>query len=381
MCLIVHKPANVTITREFADDVYTKNPDGFGIIYHEIEGNQSYVKIQKLIGNRENVWALLQEHADKELLIHWRMRTHGDIDLENCHPYVLVGKADGDVPSFMMHNGILSHGNAADTSKSDTWHYIRNTLRPLLSSAPDLLKSQAFRKLVERDIGGSNKFAIMDAYGEVTILNRHSGIEWEGMWLSNTYAWSAYKFGAVKYTPPTTYKSAWTGASTKHKPTTLNGSTSYPTTTGDSKGKGKGKGKQGKLPYTVDNPPPKFENRPVIAEPSELFKDDREVTDTERNDVYDLLHDISIAISSIAFRLVTPEKVLNLLREMGFEDACELVQLAFNGEITETQLVQAVCTPSAGCRIMYGTYSKQDYLDELNEFRNDEKTLKDGSNG
>lgn len=194
MCLIIYKPASIRITKELADDVFTKNKDGFGLIYHDAEAKT--VNSFKILGTKEQIWEALQPFMDKELLMHWRMQTHGDIDLENCHPYELI--PDGPLPSYMMHNGILSTGNAADKTKSDTWHYIRDYLRPIVQANPEVLHTPAFQALVKNHIGNSNKFAIMDGRGEVVIINREAGIEFEGMWFSNTYAWSASYFGAYK---------------------------------------------------------------------------------------------------------------------------------------------------------------------------------------
>jgi hypothetical protein len=94
-------------------------------------------------------------------------------------------------PVAMMHNGILSTGNAKDTSKSDTWHYIRDYIRPLIRKDQSLIFTDAFKRLISSHITSSNKFALMDALGNVQIINKHAGIEWNGAWFSNTYAWSA----------------------------------------------------------------------------------------------------------------------------------------------------------------------------------------------
>jgi hypothetical protein len=92
-----------------------------------------------------------------------------------------------------MHNGVLSTGNKADTTKSDTWHYIQNYLKPMLSGNPDFAFHPSFKALIEDHIGVSNKFVIMDNEGRQTVINEGSGVYWGGLWLSNTYAWSASK--------------------------------------------------------------------------------------------------------------------------------------------------------------------------------------------
>ena len=38
-------------------------------------------------------------------------------------------------------------------------------------------------------IGSSNKFAFLDKTGQIHVINKDSGVEYEGLWFSNTYAW------------------------------------------------------------------------------------------------------------------------------------------------------------------------------------------------
>jgi hypothetical protein len=118
---------------------------------------------------------------------HMRMRTHGLIDLTNCHPYEVISQDEG-YPLWLMHNGVLHTGNELDATKSDTWHYINDYLRPMLLKNPEWFTSPQFNEMVGEHIG-SNRFALLDAYGNMTVVNKEQGIEHNGAWLSNTYAW------------------------------------------------------------------------------------------------------------------------------------------------------------------------------------------------
>lgn len=186
MCILIHHPVGTQLTDEHFADFYEKNPDGFGAIINV--GHK--VDIIKRVGTLNEIQRLYQKHvAGREAIIHMRWRTHGEIDLHNCHPYEVVPGL------WMAHNGVLSHGNTADPSKSDTWHYINDVLRPLLLKDDQLIHEPAFQKLVASHIGYSNKFGFMDHEGRTVILNKSSGVEHEGVWYSNTYAWSPSKFG------------------------------------------------------------------------------------------------------------------------------------------------------------------------------------------
>jgi len=188
MCLLIHKPAATTFTDEELRDFYKRNNDGFGFMYPK-EGR---LHIYKQVAPVESFIAAFREREDKEMFIHLRMRTHGDVDIHNCHPYPVLTREEGKAlgPVWLMHNGVLSHGNDKDRSKSDTWHYINDVLRPVLLPNPLLLLVPEFQRLLAKDIGTSNKFALATANGDFIILNKSSGTEHKEAWFSNTYAWS-----------------------------------------------------------------------------------------------------------------------------------------------------------------------------------------------
>jgi hypothetical protein len=109
------------------------------------------------------------------------------------------------IPGFiaMMHNGVLHTGNAADKTKSDTWHFIKDYLHSAVSSAPDLVYDAGFVAMLEEFIG-NNRFVFMNGDGRMQHVNFDQGIEHDDLWFSNTYAWSpsrlipSYKSATLK---------------------------------------------------------------------------------------------------------------------------------------------------------------------------------------
>ena len=189
MCLLFFKPAAVRFTDAQLTDMYVKNPDGFGVMF----ARDNVLHISKNLGSVHDWIEFHRKYEHVDACWHTRMKTHGNIDLENAHPYPVYGfDAAHPLPVAMMHNGVLHTGNRADTTKSDTWHYIRSFLHPLTAKDPDVIFSPEFNDVISKHIGSSNKFAFMDSKGRVQIINKSAGIEWGGAWFSNTYAWSAY---------------------------------------------------------------------------------------------------------------------------------------------------------------------------------------------
>lgn len=192
MCLLLIHPAATAFDRDDIDDFYTYNSDGVGVMWAEGGLLHTYKYLPK---NAEQAWAFYKDHVlGKECVVHWRMRTHGDIDLTNCHPYEVFG--DGStVPMSMMHNGILHTGNARDTRLSDTWHYIEDYIKPVVGAHPDIIFEPAFIKLLAYHIGAGNKFVFLDHLGRMAVVNEAAFVKYKGAMLSNTYAWSAEKGG------------------------------------------------------------------------------------------------------------------------------------------------------------------------------------------
>lgn len=162
------------------EDVYKSNPDGLGIMF----ASRGKVKVFKTLPkNAAEARAFLEAKlpsTECHVAIHWRWRTHGAIDLGQCHPYKVSGT------TWLMHNGVLHTGNEADESKSDTWHFVKDYFDGL---PDDTLHHNGYLRMVGEFID-NNRFAILSADGRLSVVNADQGIEHGGVWFSNTYAWT-----------------------------------------------------------------------------------------------------------------------------------------------------------------------------------------------
>ena len=83
MCILIHQPKDYCFTASHLEDFYQKNPDGFGAIVNH--GDERGVVVYKIVGSLKDVEDLyFNSIACYEAVIHFRMKTHGDIDLDNC---------------------------------------------------------------------------------------------------------------------------------------------------------------------------------------------------------------------------------------------------------------------------------------------------------
>lgn len=128
-------------------------------------------------------------------LFHSRYTTHGETNVENCHPFYL----GGDQRTVLAHNGILP-GNVQPRSKKDKRSDTRIAAEwfiPKVLGSPHLRRN---RMKVEKWMGDYNKIAILTVnpkYKEQAyLLNEDAGIWDKGIWYSND------GYLPWRYTPP-----------------------------------------------------------------------------------------------------------------------------------------------------------------------------------
>ena len=153
------------------------NPDGFGFMGFDARGR---VRIERtgVIGT-VLATALAREFEGRECAFHFRRRTRGSSHEENLHPFKLGGGL------WLMHNGTAQIPTRM-AGRSDTWHLVNDYLAPLLSRRRKLIYDRAFLRIVDQWLGPGNRLVILDEEGQrIELLHRATGIEWEGLWLSN----------------------------------------------------------------------------------------------------------------------------------------------------------------------------------------------------
>jgi len=187
MCLIITGQSSkvrstLLDTTGMLSEIYSINPDGIGVMYSTSKGLKVVKTLPKNVNDAHAFIKKLPTDA-REIALHFRWTTHGDTDMLNCHPYDVV---TGYVA--MMHNGVLHTGNAADKTKSDTWHFINDYLKEAVHDAPNLIHTKGFLTMLA-DFIGDNRFVFMDGDGRMSHVNYDQGVEHDGLWFSNTYAW------------------------------------------------------------------------------------------------------------------------------------------------------------------------------------------------
>ncbi|MGQ0658236.1 MAG: hypothetical protein ACT4NU_09105 [Chromatiales bacterium] len=136
------------------------------------------------------LWELLSlfgDYAYGECVIYLRTRTRGRVD--NTHPLHLTEEL------YVVHNGTLDIA-CRPLGRYDTWHLLQEYLRPALVGHTDLIYNPLFLDELKRRIGPENRLVLMDGRRQRTVIvNKESGTELKGLWLSNIRWFDASRFG------------------------------------------------------------------------------------------------------------------------------------------------------------------------------------------
>jgi glutamine amidotransferase len=174
MCIAIYKPKNKIISEATLQECFRSNRDGAGFMYVE----KKELKIQKGFFTFQEFYNAYKEHETKQCVIHFRIKTHGPVAEENCHPFQ-VNQSLG-----FVHNGIISGFGSVE--HSDTRDFNAKILQPLVAKWGNLALFQpAMKTLLESRIGYS-KLIFLDRHGNVDIFNEEKGVWEDEVWYSNT---------------------------------------------------------------------------------------------------------------------------------------------------------------------------------------------------
>ena len=175
MCLIVVKPKDIDLPKEaYLLHAAKRNSDGQGLAY--VKKGEKTVRLKKDFATAEQLIAYMNENITKEddLVIHFRLATHGLKDEGNCHPFpitknkLLLRKTELECKSIMAHNGVLSQYNREDdTELSDSQRFVLEILSD--SVVKENLQSAAIQRLVTDFLGG-DRLVVLNSKGELILF-------------------------------------------------------------------------------------------------------------------------------------------------------------------------------------------------------------------
>lgn len=178
MCIVLHKKAGVTLSRQTYLNCFNSNRDGAGFAFAE----NGKLEVRKGFFDFDQFYDAFKSHEHRDAVVHFRIGTSAPKDAFNCHPWVVTDCHKG-FEFAVAHNGILSYPHSEH--KSDTGHFVDEILGPQLRRDPWFLDHKPGQYLVEEMLGAGNKMVVLRSDGTVYVLNRKHGVEEEGVWYSN----------------------------------------------------------------------------------------------------------------------------------------------------------------------------------------------------
>ena len=199
MCIAILNTKSATLKREALNNCWKNNGDGAGILYIDNSNQlQTYKEMISFDNFYKNYITIKQKYGKRNIVLHFRISTHGKVDETNCHPFLV-----NDEVGF-VHNGMIYD---VPTSKdySDTFMFNETILKNFTSGFE---RNETILDMLETFIGGS-KLIFLNNNNEYSIVNEKAGHWANECWFSN----SSYKqvnnyvdFGGVKkYKTPSTY--------------------------------------------------------------------------------------------------------------------------------------------------------------------------------
>lgn len=161
MCIIAIKPAGHTIPDSIIKTMWDGNSHGAGFMYAE----NGRVKVVKGFMKLAAFQKALAKHNHRKVVMHFRIKTHGDVSPELTHPFWVHKNGVA-----MVHNGIIwDYAKKASNTESDSLlyarHFGRRFQRPM-----EALADATVNAAIAQEIGYS-KLVFMDGGGEVAIVN------------------------------------------------------------------------------------------------------------------------------------------------------------------------------------------------------------------
>lgn len=207
MCVIVHQPQQVELSKDTFSKLWERNDDGGGFAFIDETGR---IQVHKYMDSKR-YWEVYRtwrgRYPNTDFLLHMRIQTHGGVNLENVHPFQI------DQHTVLAHNGIISNTYDYKDGRSDTRVFIDNVLSKLPAN---WYLDDDLKLFVEGAIGGSKLMLLTNnpkAETTTIFFNEKSWSEHEGLKLSNTFGLSSsYRWSD--------YRDSWKGGHTYYDYTT-----------------------------------------------------------------------------------------------------------------------------------------------------------------
>jgi len=123
MCIAIYHDQSCPLSPEEFNNSWTNNPDGGGFAYFD-ESNEIAIKKSMNKGEMYDMYykAIEKYGETSPFLVHFRIATHGSVNLSNAHPFRV------NANTIMIHNGMIPVIMDKKQKRSDTRVFVEEYL-------------------------------------------------------------------------------------------------------------------------------------------------------------------------------------------------------------------------------------------------------------
>lgn len=183
MCIIIVANKNKKIPNEHIKLASELNCDGFGI---SASVNNKLFVYKSISINSDDIIKLynsIRQVATGDIVLHFRLATHGDISDKLCHPFYV------NKDLVMFHNGVeidedIAGHSCSNKDESDTKAFVNNILKNFKKG---FQKNKNIMNMISKSVGDNNRLCFLDSSGVTTYSSSDLWVELNGILYSNPY--------------------------------------------------------------------------------------------------------------------------------------------------------------------------------------------------
>lgn len=180
MCIIIVVNKNKKIPNEHIKLASELNCDGFGM---SASVNNKLFVYKSISINSDDIIKLynsIRQVATGDIVLHFRLATHGDISDKLCHPFYV------NKDLVMFHNGVIrdsiSGYNEHNRNESDTKALVNNVLKNFKKGFQN---NETIMNMISTSVGEYNRLCFLDSTGKTTYTSSSKWVEYNGILYSN----------------------------------------------------------------------------------------------------------------------------------------------------------------------------------------------------
>ena len=181
MCIIIVANKNKKIPNEHIKLASELNCDGFGI---SASVNNKLFVYKSISMNSDDIIKLynsIRQVATGDIVLHFRLATHGDISDKLCHPFYV------NKDLVMFHNGVMrdsvSGYNEHNKNESDTKAFVNNVLKNFKKGFQN---NETVMNMISTSVGEYNRLCFLDSTGKTNYTSSGEWVEYNGILYSNS---------------------------------------------------------------------------------------------------------------------------------------------------------------------------------------------------